>query len=403
MATEYRLSYTASEIDRRLGKIDDLAEKSELPLKLSDLDNDRDFATKDDVKSYAQPIGEYALKSDIPEVPVQSVNGKTGNINLMAADVHALPDTTKIPANLADLIDDVGHRTVSDEEKSIWNAKSSFSGNYNDLVGKPSIPSIDGLASVTYVNSQDEEVVKNVTAYVDEKIAEIPTPDVSSQINEHNTSNTAHNDIRETIEEVRELASNLSVPTTLSELNDDENHRTVTDAEKADWNAKVDASDIVDNLITDDSNKPLSATQGVVLKSLVDELYADKIDASKLTDAVNDALEQAKESGEFDGMSATHSWDGTILTINSASGASSVDLQGEKGDAFTYADFTDDQLAALKGEPGNPGVYLGSGDMPEDCNVQIDPNGDILTIDDIVQAVLAALPTYDASTTKGEL
>lgn len=62
---------------------------------------------------------------------------------------------------------------------------------------------------------------------------------------------------------------------------------------------------------------------------------------------------------------------------------------GSKGDAFTYSDFTAEQLEALrgekgdtgeKGEAGNPGVYLGGGDMPEDCNVQIDPNGDVIEV-----------------------
>lgn len=33
-----------------------------------------------------------------------------------------------------------------------------------------------------------------------------------------------------------------------------------------------------------------------------------------------------------DGVSATHSWDGTVLTITSASGTSSADLKGDKGD-----------------------------------------------------------------------
>lgn len=33
-----------------------------------------------------------------------------------------------------------------------------------------------------------------------------------------------------------------------------------------------------------------------------------------------------------DGISVTHSWDGTTLTLTSASGTSSVDLKGEKGD-----------------------------------------------------------------------
>jgi hypothetical protein len=68
---------------------------------------------------------------------------------------------------------------------------------------------------------------------------------------------------------------------------------------------------------------------------------------------VNDALAQAKASGEFkgepgytpqkgidyfdgadgkDGVSATHSWNGTVLTVTSASGTSSADLKGAKGD-----------------------------------------------------------------------
>ena len=90
-----------------------------------------------------------------------------------------------------------------------------------------------------------------------------------------------------------------------------------------------------------------------------------------------------------DGTSATHSWNGTVLTITSASGTSSADLKGEKGDkgeqglrglqgeqgiqgiqgekgdkgdAFTYADFTADQLAALKGEKGDTGAQGQKGD-----------------------------------------
>lgn len=49
--------------------------------------------------------------------------------------------------------------------------------------------------------SQDDTNAKTLATegYVDNKIAEIPTPDISGQIEEHNTSNTAHNDIREFI------------------------------------------------------------------------------------------------------------------------------------------------------------------------------------------------------------
>lgn len=35
----------------------------------------------------------------------------------------------------------------------------------------------------------------------------------------------------------------------------------------------------------------------------------------------------------MDGTSCTHQWNGTVLTITSASGTTSVDLKGEKGDS----------------------------------------------------------------------
>ena len=58
----------------------------------------------------------------------------------------------------------------------------------------------------------------------------------------------------------------------------------------------------MDNLTTNVSNKPLSAAQGVAIKTLIDALRNDKLDATELTNAVNTALAQAKANGEFDGQ-----------------------------------------------------------------------------------------------------
>lgn len=44
------------------------------------------------------------------------------------------------------------------------------------------------------------------------------------------------------------------------------------------------------------------------------------------------AVSELKGADGTDGVSCTHSWDGTTLTITSASGTSSADLKGEKGD-----------------------------------------------------------------------
>ena len=57
-----------------------------------------------------------------------------------------------------------------------------------------------------------------------------------------------------------------------------------------------------------------------------------------------------------DGTSATHSWNGTVLTITSASGTSSADLKGEKGDKGEQG------LRGLQGEQGIQGEKGDKGD-----------------------------------------
>ena len=105
-----------------------------------------------------------------------------------------------------------------------------------------------------------------------------------------------------------------------------------------------------------------------------------------LAGAVDDALAQAKASGEFDGaagkdgkngVSVTHEWDGTVLKVTSASGTSSSDLkgdkgpkgdtgaqgpQGEKGDTGAQGPKGDTGDKGDKGEKGDPGEQGPKGD-----------------------------------------
>ena len=82
-----------------------------------------------------------------------------------ASEVGALPSTTVIPTTLAALTEDATHRVVTDTEKATWNAKSNFSGSYNDLTNKPTIPSIAGLATEEYVDTAvaNKEFILNST------------------------------------------------------------------------------------------------------------------------------------------------------------------------------------------------------------------------------------------------
>ena len=65
----------------------------------------------------------------------------------------------------------------------------------------------------------------------------------------------------------------------------------------------------------------------------------------------SDLTDEQKESLKGDdGVSVTHSWKGTTLTITSASGTSSVDLKGEKGDQGIQG------IQGIQGVQGLPGT-----------------------------------------------
>ena len=121
----------------------------------------------------------------------------------------------------------------------------------------------DGYATESYVNTQ---------------IASIPTPNVSGQINAHNIATDSHNDIRLII---NGLSTRLN---TLADCDDDtlDQMSEVVDYIKSNKSLiegittkKVNVSDIIDNLTTNVSNKPLSAAQGVILNGLIEELASN--------------------------------------------------------------------------------------------------------------------------------
>ena len=67
--------------------------------------------------------------------------------------------SSDIPTNLSQLFDDATHRVVTDTEKAAWNAKSNFSGKYEDLSGKPTIPSLEGYMKESDVEAMIERIV----------------------------------------------------------------------------------------------------------------------------------------------------------------------------------------------------------------------------------------------------
>ena len=244
----------------------------------------------------------------------------------------------------------------------------------------------------------DTYIPPNQTA---QQVGADPAGTATSAVSQHNTDATSHNDLRLALKGLTDRinAALDSDDTTLDQMSEVvayiKSNKSMIDAITT---SKVSVADIVNNLTTNVSNKPLSAAQGVVIKTLIDALRNDKLDADELTNAVNTALAQAKASGEFDGANGKDGAqgekgaDGITPSIGDNgnwylgatdtgkpsrgekgdtgekgekgdTGATGLQgPKGDKGDAFTYSDFTDEQLAALKGEKGDTGAQGPKGD-----------------------------------------
>ena len=103
----------------------------------------------------------------------------------------------------------------------------------------------------------------------------ISIPDASSVVSSHNTNTSAHNDIRI---ELQALSNKINAfldsdDTTLDELSElivaIQNNKTTIEQLTS---GKINTSDIINNLTTNVSTKPLSAAQGVVLKTAIDSI-----------------------------------------------------------------------------------------------------------------------------------
>ena len=205
----------------------------------------------------------------------------------------------EIPSALSELTDDATHRTVTDEEKNVWNKKSDFSGNYNDLTNKPSIPSkVSELTNdsgfLTSYTETDPTVPAwakeaNKPTYTFDEVGAEKVGTASNKVNEHNTNTEAHNDIRTLIGDITTRLNALanSTDTELDQMAElveyIKDNRELIEGVTTN---KVNVSDIVNNLTTNVANKPLSAAQGVAIKALIDALQTavnGKANTSDLT------------------------------------------------------------------------------------------------------------------------
>ena len=242
----------------------------------------------------AQNVGPVQIVAG-PEGP-QGPTGETGKTpNIQIGEVVTLEAGTEATASI----------TGTQEEPRL---------NLGIPKGDPGEPGEGGNAEVT---AESIEAALGYKPANEEDIPEVPVQSVNGKngavqlaygdvgaekagaVAEHNVDENAHNDIRVELTGLKnalEAFLDIDDPTLdqLSELIQkiEANAGTITEL----TNGKVNVADIVNDLVTNVANKPLSAAQGVVLKGLVDDVGDAAFDAFSIgSEAINRVLEVESE------------------------------------------------------------------------------------------------------------
>lgn len=152
----------------------------------------------------------------------------------------------------------------------------------------------------------------------------------SSAVSTHNTSTSAHNDIRLLISDLNKKVTNfLDVDETTTDQLSEILALIEANADDIDkiTSGKINVSDIVNNLTTNVSNKPLSASQGVTLKGLIDTLQLEV-----------DGKSDASHTHEYAGSSTVGGSANSAVKLDSSAGSETQPIYFKDGKpvATTY-------------------------------------------------------------------
>lgn len=202
----------------------EIANTPTIPTKTSDLANDSGFITG---YTETDPIFSASIASGITSADISAWNGKSN----FSGSYNDLTNKPTIPSKTSQLTNDSGYITSYTETDPIysasaaagitsanittWNNKSDFSGNYNDLTNKPTIPAAQvnsdwsattGVARI--LNKPTLATVATSGAYSD--LSGKPTIPTAGTISSGSTGYATGGDVYTAIGNVETILSTLN-------------------------------------------------------------------------------------------------------------------------------------------------------------------------------------------------
>ena len=207
-------------------------------------------------------------------------NGSDANVtpeNIAAAIGYTPADAKEVSRLSAEIAD---QQTQIDSKQP--------KGNYLTTETDPNVPAWAKAANKPTYTAEEVGARPNTWMPSVSEVGADPSGTAASAVSEHNTATDAHNDIRLWLSNVETWVKSLldADDETLNQTSEMirymKDNRSLIEQVTT---GKVSVSDIVDNLTTNISNKPLSAAQGVALKALIDAITVP----TKVSELQNDA------------------------------------------------------------------------------------------------------------------
>ena len=234
------------------------------------------YEYKDNAQEYSISARDYRDEAESAKNISLQASIDTGKVRDEVKDIQT--DVKNIQTqinNIADSVDDTVIEINGLVEQVEINAETVATNteitNQNKIAtDEAKATAEEVLASSRQINADVLEIKNQIMGFADDA-----TRVVDEGITEHDTSSTAHDDIRQLIAGLNDRLNTVlnSDDETLDQLSEIVDYiKDNRDLIETITSSKVNVSDIIDNLTTMSSNKPLSAKQGKILKDLIDAI-----------------------------------------------------------------------------------------------------------------------------------